>query len=136
MLVVAATLASAHADTYWTNGAFTGNWSDANNWDNGLPDSSTDVYVQNLAALTWPRLDGDTAHCGQLGIAHDQNMLGELMVTGGAILNVYGDIRIARRTPGGEIGTLYVSDLGTCIIGREDIEVGRWGDATIDISGG
>jgi len=136
MLLVAMTLTSARADTYWTDDPLTDKWSDANNWDNGLPDSSTDVYVQNLAALTWPRLDGDTAHCGQLGIANDANMLGELTVTGGAILQVHGDLRIARRSPGRETGTLYVDGPGTCIIGSEDIEVGRWGDATIDMSGG
>ncbi len=136
MLVVAATLGSARADTYWTNEASTGNWSDANNWDNGLPDAGDNAIIENLTALTWPRLDGGIGQCKQLQIAYNPNMLGELTVTGGATLDVYGDLRIARKSPGGEIGTLYISDLGTCIIGREDIEVGRYGDATIDISGG
>ena len=33
MLILVMALAKAHAETNWTNGAFTGNWSDANNWD-------------------------------------------------------------------------------------------------------
>ena len=136
MLVVAATLGSAHADTYWTNGASTGRWIDTNNWDDGLPGIGGNAIIENATAFTWPILDGGIGQCKQLQIAYNPNMLGELTVTGGAILNAHGDLRIARRSPGGEIGTLYVSDLGTCIIGRENIEVGRYGDATIDMSGG
>ena len=136
MLIVTATLGSAHAETYWTNGAITGNWSDANNWDDGLPNVGDDAIIENPTALTWPRLDGGIGECKQLRIAYDPDMLGELTVAGGAILNVHDDLRIARRSPGGEVGTLYVGDPGTCIIGREDIEVGRYGNATIEISGG
>ncbi|MHC4436138.1 MAG: hypothetical protein ACYS3S_02175 [Planctomycetota bacterium] len=136
MLIVAATLGIAHAETYWTNGTFTGNWSDANNWDDGLPSGGDDAIIENPAVLTWPRLDGGTGECKQLRIAYNPDMLGELTVAGGAILNVHDDLRISRKSPGGEVGTLYISDPGTCIIGREDIEVGRYGNATIEMSGG
>jgi len=106
------------------------------NWDNGLPDKSVNTYIQNFAPINWPVLDGGAAHSALLAIAYEPNMLGELTVTGGALLAVHRDVRIARRSPGGETGTLYIGDPGTCIIGSEDIEVGRWGDATIDMSGG
>ncbi len=62
MLVVAATLGNAHADTNWTNGTSTGNWTDADNWDNGLPELQPispgdfepdgDVDFADLARLT------------------------------------------------------------------------------------
>jgi len=136
MLILAATMGIAHAETCWTNGTFTGNWSDANNWDDGLPNGGDDAVIENPTALTWPRLDGSIGECKQLRIAYNPDMLGELTVAGGAILNVHDDLRIARRSPGGEVGTLYISDLGTCIIGRENIEIGRYGNATIDMSGG
>ncbi|MHC4323428.1 MAG: hypothetical protein ACYSUX_04050, partial [Planctomycetota bacterium] len=136
ILIIAATLGSAHAETYWTNGALTDNWSDANNWASGPPTGAEDAIIENPTALTWPRLDVGIGECRQLRIAYDPGMLGELTVAGGAILNVSDDLRIARKSPGGQVGTLYVSDPGTCIIGREDIEVGRYGNATIDMSGG
>lgn len=123
------------ADTNW-EGAVDSNWYNESNWDDGLPDSGDDAFIENPTTLAWPRLDGGTVHCGALKIAYEANMLGELTVVGGAVLNVHGDLRIARRSPGGEVGTLYVSDPGTCIIGREDIEVGRYGNATIDMDGG
>ncbi len=136
-LVLAVALAgNASADTTWTNDGGDGDWNNSGNWSDGLPDSADDANVENTTTMVWPRLDGDTGFCDQLRIAHAPDTVGELTVTGGAILNVDGDLRIGRKRPGGQVGALYISGPGTSIIGADDIEVGRYGDAAIDMSDG
>jgi len=136
-LVLAVLLAgNAWADTTWTNDGGDGDWNNSGNWSDGLPDSADDANVENTTTMVWPTLDGDTGFCDQLRIAHTPDTVGELTVAGGAILNVDSGLRIGRRKPGGQVGALYISGETTTIDITGEIECGRYGDATIEMTGG
>jgi len=105
-LILATVGVNVRAETYWIGEASSADWGNPDNWDNGLPDKSVNTYIQNFAPINWPVLDGGAAHSALLAIAYEPNMLSELTVTGGALLAVHRDVRIARRSPGGETGTL------------------------------
>jgi hypothetical protein len=126
---------SLPAETTWT-GAVSNDWYNAANWSGVVPNSSERTFVQSLSPLTWPIIDGGTANTERLTIARDGNTLGELTVTGGATLNVNRDLRLARTSSLGQIGKLYISGDATTINVTERIECGRYGDGTIDMSGG
>lgn len=123
------------ADTNWT-GTVSNDWYNAANWTGIVPNDSERTFVQSLNPLTWPVIDGGNASTERLTIAHGGNMIGELTVTGGATLSVNGELRIARNSDLGQVGTLFISGQGTTINVAERIECGRYGDGTIDMSGG
>ena len=125
--------------TDWTNAAGDGSWHTAGNWSSGLPNAGENAIIDSAAPLTWPTLDGGTADCSQLRIGYTANYQGELTVTGGATLNVNGELRIARKSNDGTgqaVGILYISGDTTTINVTQRIEHGRHGDATIVMSGG
>ena len=127
------------ADTYWQGDDTTSpnGWYVDENWDTGaVPTSSEQTFVQSLTSLTWPVIDGGAANTEQLTMAHDGNMLGELTVTGGAVLSVAGELRIARKVGSGQVGKLYISGETTTINITGGIECGRHGDGTIEMTGG
>ncbi|MHC4683597.1 MAG: LamG-like jellyroll fold domain-containing protein [Planctomycetota bacterium] len=119
----------------WT-GAVSSDWYDAANWTGSVPTSGEQAQIQSLTPITWPIINGGNASTGQLRIAYTGNMLGELTVTGGATLNVSGELRLARNSQLGQIAKLYISGAATTINVTQRIECGRYGDATIDMTGG
>jgi hypothetical protein len=127
------------ADTYWQGDDTTSpnDWYVDENWDTGaVPTSSDGTYIESLTPLTWPVINGGIANTGDLRIAFDSETLGELTVTGGAVLSVTGELRIARRVGSGQVGKLYISGETTTINIAGDIECGRHGDGTIEMTGG
>jgi len=127
---------SALAD--WT-GAVSSDWYDAGNWTGAVPTSGETTLIESLATITWPIINGGTADTGQLRIGYTATYQGELTVTGGATLNVNGELRIGRKSSNGSgqaIGILHISGATTTINVTELIEHGRHGDATINMSGG
>ncbi|MHC4595606.1 MAG: hypothetical protein ACYS19_11775 [Planctomycetota bacterium] len=111
-------------------------WYDAANWTGSVPTSGEQTLIQSLTPITWPVIDGGNASTGQLRIAHNGNMLGELTVTGGATLDVAGELRLARNSELGQVAKLYISGTGTTINATQRIEHGRYGDGTIYMTGG
>jgi hypothetical protein len=81
-------------------------------------------------------IDGILADCNYLKIANSSSKLGQLTVTGGATLTTNKEIRLARSSPGGQTAILYIDGPNTQVLSGASIEVGRWGDGTIDIAGG
>jgi hypothetical protein len=123
--------------TDWTGAAGDGDWMNPANWSPILPVAGERVDIENATPLTWPILDGGTVNCGQVRIAYVGSSVGELTVTGGAILNVVGELRLGRQEalplP---TGHLYISGEDTSINVTELIECGRYGEGTIDMTGG
>ena len=120
----------------WT-GAVSSDWHNAANWGGALPAGTT--TIESASPLTWPVLDGGTAGTGQLRIGYTAAYQGELTVTGGATLNVSGELRIGRKSNDGSgqaVGILNVSDQATTINVTNRIELGRHGFGTINMSGG
>ena len=127
------------ADTYWQGDdtASPNDWYVDENWATGaVPTSSDGTYIDSITPLTWPVINGNTANTADLRIAYDSDTLGELTVTGGAVLNVAGELRIARRVGSGQVGKLYISGETTTINITGGIECGRHGDGTIEMAGG
>ena len=122
----------------WT-GALSSDWYNAGNWTGAVPTSGETASIDSPTPLTWPIIDGGTADTGQLRIGYTANYQGELTVTGGATLNVNGELRIGRKSNDGSgqaVGILYISGTTTTINVTERIEHGRHGHATIYMSGG
>jgi len=123
--------------TDWTSAAGDSDWMNPSNWSPILPVAGERVDIENATPLTWPILDGGTVTCGQVRIAYVGNSVGELTVTGGAVLNVAGELRLGRQesipTP---VGYLYISGETTTINVTELIECGRHGKGIIVMSGG
>jgi hypothetical protein len=127
---------SALAD--WT-GALSSDWYNAGNWTGAVPTSGETASIDSPTPLTWPIIDGGTADTGQLRIGYTATYQGELTVTGGATLNVNGELRIGRKSNDGSgqaVGILHISGTTTTINVTERIEHGRHGYATIYMSGG
>jgi len=122
----------------WT-GAVSSDWHNAANWTGGVPTAGENTLVDSRTPLTWPIIDGGTANTAQLGIGYTAEYQGELTVTGGATLNVNGELRIGRKSNDGSgqaIGILNVSGTTTTINVTNRIELGRHGFGTINMSGG
>jgi len=123
--------------TDWSGAAGDGDWMNPSNWSPILPVAGERVDIENATPLIWPILDGGTVTCGQVRIAYVGNSVGELTVTGGAVLNVVGELRLGRQesipTP---VGYLYISGETTTINVTELIECGRHGKGIIVMSGG
>jgi len=129
------------ANIDWTGSAGDGNWMNAANWDSSrAPVAGDRADIEDETPLVWPTLDGATVSCDEVRIAYKVNTVGELTVTGGATLNVGEELRFGRKEPGaGETkpeGYLYISGADTSILVTERIECGRYGDGTIDMTGG
>lgn len=123
--------------TVWTNAAGDGDWINAGNWDNGLPNAGERADIESISDMTWPTLAGGTAECDQMRLGYTETMIGELTVTGGGILNIGGELRLGRK-PSEPLptGTLYISGAATEVLVAQRIECGRYGNGIIDISGG
>ena len=122
----------------WT-GAVSSDWYDAANWTGAVPTEGETTSIDSSTPLTWPVIDGGTANSGQLRIGYTADYQGELTVTGGAALNVNGELRIGRKSNDGSgqaVGILNVSGETTTINVTERIEHGRHGHAIINMSGG
>ncbi len=129
---------SLPADTTW-RGAVSSDWYNAANWTGIVPTSGETTFIDSPTPLTWPIIDGGAANTGQLGIGYTATYQGELTVTGGATLNVNGELRIGRKSNDGTgqaVGILNISGETTTINVTERIEHGRHGHATINMSGG
>ena len=129
------------ANIDWTGAAGDGNWMNAANWDAGrVPVAGDRADIEDETLLIWPTLDGATVSCDEVRIAYKVNTVGELTVTGGATLNVGEELRLGRKESGaGETkpeGYLYISGTDTTILVVERIECGRYGNGTIDMTGG
>jgi len=127
------------ADTYWQGDDTTrpNCWYVDENWDTGaVPTGSDGTYIESLIPLIWPVINGNTANTRDLCIAFNSDTLGELTVTGGAVLDVAGELRIARKVGSGQVGKLYISGETTTINIAGGIECGRYGDGTIEMTGG
>ena len=123
--------------TDWTGSAGDSDWMNPSNWSPILPVAGERVDIENATPLTWPILDGGTVTCGQVRIAYVGSSVGELTVTGGAILNVVGELRLGRQEDVPlPTGHLYISGEDTLINVTELIECGRYGNGIIDMSGG
>ena len=122
----------------WT-GAVNSDWYNAANWSGAVPTSGDTTSIDSSNPLTWPLIDGGNANTGQLRIGYTADYQGELTVTGGASLNVNGELRIGRKSNDGSgqaVGTLNISGETTTINVTDQIEHGRHGHATINMSGG
>ena len=122
----------------WT-GTVSSDWYNAANWSGAVPTTGDDAAIDSSGPLTWPVIDGGTASTAQLGIGYTANYVGELTVTGGATLNVNGEMRIGRKSNDGTgqaVGVLNVSGDTTSITVTQLIELGRHGFGTINMSGG
>jgi len=123
--------------TVWTGAAGDGDWMNAGNWNGGLPVAGERVEIENRTPLVWPTLDGGSASCGEVRIAYSASTFAELTVTGGATLNVGGELRLGRKESDPlPTGYLYISGEGTSINVTQLIECGRYGNGIIDMSGG
>lgn len=128
---------SVSAQTDWTNGAGDGDWSNSANWGSGLPTGTVRVDIESTSDMGWPTLNGGVINCGQVRLGYEDGTNGELTVTGGAILTVDGELRIARKDgPPKTTGTLNVSGKDTEIHVAERLVAGRYGDAIINMTGG
>ena len=137
-LVVCVVGLTSSAPADWT-GKVSSDWYDAANWTGAVPTSGETTLIESSNPITWPVIDGGTAQTGELRIGYTANYQGELTVTGGAALNVNGELRIGRKSNGGSgqaVGTLHVSGETTAIHVTDQIENGRHGHGTIDMSGG
>ncbi|MFH1717849.1 MAG: discoidin domain-containing protein [Planctomycetota bacterium] len=123
--------------TDWTGTARDGDWMNPANWSPILPVAGERVDIENATPLIWPILDGGSVTCGQVRIAYVGGSVGELTVTGGAVLNVVGELRLGRQE-GVPLptGHLYISGENTSINVTELIECGRYGNGIIDMTGG
>ncbi|MCP4260807.1 MAG: hypothetical protein GY774_25265 [Planctomycetes bacterium] len=122
----------------WT-GAVSSDWYNAANWTGTVPTEGDTTAIDSSTPLTWPIIDGGNANTGQLRIGYTADYQGELTVTGGATLNVNGELRIGRKSNDGSgqaVGILNVSGETTTINVTERIEHGRHGHAIINMSGG
>ena len=122
----------------WT-GAVSSDWYNAANWGGAMPTAGETATIDSSSPLTWPVIDGGTASTGELRIGYTANFQGELTVTGGATLNVAGEMRIGRKSNDGTgqaIGILNVSGETTSITVTQLIELGRHGFGTLNMSGG
>ncbi|MHC4430509.1 MAG: discoidin domain-containing protein [Planctomycetota bacterium] len=122
----------------WT-GAVGSDWYNAANWSGGVPDAGEDAVIDSSGPLTWPVIEGGTTNTAQLRVGYTANYQGELTVTGGATLNVDGELRIGRKSNDGTgqaVGILNVSGETTRINVTQRIEHGRHGFATLNMSGG
>lgn len=123
--------------TVWTSAAGDGDWMNEGNWNGGLPVAGERVEIESATPLLWPTLDGGVASCGQLRLAYSASTVGELTVTGGATLNVGGELRLGRKDSDPlPAGYLYISGADTRILVADLIECGRYGIGVIDMSGG
>jgi len=122
----------------WT-GTVSSDWYNAVNWTGAVPTSGDTTSIDSSNPLTWPIIDGGNANTGQLRIGYTAEYQGELTVTGGASLNVNGELRIGRKSNDGTgqaVGILNISGETTTINVTDRIEHGRHGHATINMSGG
>ena len=122
----------------WT-GAVSSDWYNAANWTGAVPTSGDTTAIDSSKPLTWPIIDGGNANTGQLRIGYTADYQGELTVTGGASLNVNGELRIGRKSNDGSgqaVGILNISGETTTINVADQIEHGRHGHGTINMSGG
>jgi len=122
----------------WT-GAVSSDWYDAANWSGGVPNAGEDAVIDSSGPRTWPVIDGGTANTAQTRIGYTADYQGELTVTGGATLNVDGELRIGRKSNDGTgqaVGILNISGETTRINVTQLIEHGRHGFATLNMSGG
>ena len=136
VVLVAGLTTSLPAD--WT-GSVSNDWYDAANWTGAVPTAGENAVIDSSGPLTWPIIDGGIANTGQLRIGYTADYQGELTVTGGATLNVNGELRIGRKSNDGSgqaVGILNVSGETTTINVTERIEHGRHGYATLNMSGG
>ena len=122
----------------WTGAAGDGDWMNAANWSaNRLPVVGDRADIENATPLTWPILDGATASCDEVRIAYVASSIGELTVTGGATLNVGGELRLGRKASDPlPTGHLYISGADTKVLVSDRIECGRYGNGIIDMTGG
>jgi hypothetical protein len=134
-LILLLSFSAVHA-TDWTGAAGDGDWHNPANWSPIVPVAGEQVDIESLSNMTWPILNGGTVNCGQLRIAYEDGMIGELTVTGGAIVHVEGEMRIARKEPPKTSGILYISGADTEIHVTDRIECGRYGDGTIEMTSG
>jgi hypothetical protein len=122
----------------WT-GAVSSDWYDAANWAGAVPAEGENAVIDSSDPRTWPVIDGGTANTSQTRIGYTADYQGELTVTGGATLNVNGELRIGRKSNDGTgqaVGILNVSGETTRINVTNRIEHGRHGFATLNMSGG
>lgn len=122
----------------WT-GSANSDWYNAANWNGVVPTSGDTTSIDSSTSLTWPIIDGGNASTGQLRIGYTANYQGEVTVTGGATLNVNGELRIGRKSNDGSgqaVGVLNVSGETTTTNVTDQIELGRHGYGTINMSGG
>ena len=137
-LVVLVVGLTNRAPADWT-GAVSSDWYNAANWTGAVPTSGETTLIESTTPITWPIIDGGIANTGQLRIGYTANYQGELTVTGGATLNVSGELRIGRKSNDGSgqaVGILNISGETTTINVTQRIEHGRHGHATINMSGG
>jgi hypothetical protein len=122
----------------WT-GAVSSDWYDAANWAGAVPADGENAVIDSSGPLTWPVIDGGTAGTSQIRLGYTANYQGELTITGGATVNVNGELRIGRKSNDGSaqaVGILNISGETTRIIVAQRIELGRHGFGTINMSGG
>lgn len=121
----------------WTGAAGDGDWRNPGNWSGAVPDDGERADIDNASDMIWPALAEGTGNCSQARIGHEATMIGELTVTGGATLNVAGELRLGRKSSNPlPTGTLYISGADTQVLVGERIECGRYGNGIIDMSGG
>jgi len=122
----------------WT-GAVSSDWYDAANWAGAVPVDGENAVMDSSGPRTWPIIDGGTANTAQVRVGYTAAYQGELTVTGGATLNVNGELRIGRKSNDGSgqaVGILNVSGDATTVNVTNRVELGRHGFGTINMSGG
>ena len=137
-VILVAGLTTTSLAVVWT-GAVSSDWYDAANWDGAVPTAGVRTEMDSSSPLTWPVIDGGIADTGLIRLGYTADYQGELTVTGGATLNVNGELRIGRKSNDGSgqaVGILNISGETTTINVTERIEHGRHGFATINMSGG
>ncbi|WP_162247419.1 autotransporter-associated beta strand repeat-containing protein [Rhodanobacter sp. Root627] len=126
LLAAALVVPAAQAQTTHFTGATDSNWNTPSNWDNGVPTSGTDVWLdQNDDAL----LGSGTETIGNLRIQNNRT----LTINGGAILN-------AQRIDVGasNAGSMTIDGAGTVVNtgspGLADVVVGSGSTGSLTIS--
>lgn len=120
----------ALGQTSWS-GANSADWSDAGNWDSGVP-TAGDVTTVETNTPHGPQLDGIVGNTGAVRIGTGTGN-GALQILNGGTLNS-GALNLGLDV--GSIGNLLISGAGTALTSSSGMTAGVTGESAVAISGG
>ncbi len=125
---------AAQGQTTWLGSSGT-DWTNASNWDNGVPNATT-IAVNNNTGPNEPLINGTNQTAGGLAVGTDSNSDFSTLVTvaGGGSLVVSGNVQVGFGTGStGQIDLEEGATLQTTAAGQTNI-IGVGGNGTLNIS--